>query len=93
MTTTESDITKNTNQTNPLLASENIERNRELIDDCFYVEQKKWGTWDSYDKEGKCIITSLTKESCVSATRFYLKGLQEGFPEVKTHEGTVGGKL
>lgn len=93
MTTTENDITKNTNQTNPLLASENIKQNQELIDGCFFVEQKKWGTWDSYDKEGKCIITSLTRENCISATRFYLKGLQEGFPEVKTHEGTVGGKL
>lgn len=93
MTTTENDITKNTNQTNPLLVSENIERNQELIDDCFYIEQRKWGTWDSYHKDGKCIITSLTKENCIAATRFYLKGLQEGFPEVKTHEGTVGGKL
>lgn len=73
--------------------SENIERNQELIDDCFYVEQKKWGTWDSKDKKGKNLITSLTKENCIAATRFYLKGLQEGFAEVKTHEGTVGGKL
>jgi hypothetical protein len=93
MTTTESDITKNTNQTHPLLVSENIKQSRELIDDCFYVEQKKWGTWDSVDKQGKGLITSLTREHCIAATRFYLKGLQEGFPEAKTHEGTVGGKL
>jgi len=64
-----------------------------LIDDCFYVELKKWGTWDSYDREGKCLITSLTEESCINATRFYLKGLQEGFQEVKSHQGTVDGKL
>lgn len=49
-----------------------------LIDDCFYVKEREWGTWDSYDKEGKCLITSLTEESCINATRFYLKGLQEG---------------
>lgn len=64
-----------------------------LIDDAFYVVQQKWGTWDSYDKEGKCLITSLTEENCIAATRCYCKWLQEGFPESKTHEGTVGGKL
>jgi hypothetical protein len=62
-------------------------------DDAFRVEQKKWGTWDSYTKDGKCIITSLTKEECIHATRCYLKWKQEGFPETKTHEGVVGGKL
>jgi hypothetical protein len=66
---------------------------KKLIDDCFYVEQKKYGLWDSTDLEGKGLVTSLTEEQCISATRFYLKGLQEGFPETKTHEGTVGGKL
>jgi hypothetical protein len=64
-----------------------------LIDDCFFVEQKKWGTWDSYDKDGKCLITSPTEQTCINATRFYLKGLQEGFGEVNVHQGTVDGKL
>jgi hypothetical protein len=66
---------------------------RKLIDDCFFIEQKKWGTWDSYDKEGKCIITSLTENECINATRFYLKGRQEGFTESRSYEGEVGGKL
>ena len=66
---------------------------KKLIDDCFYVEQKKWGTWDSTDFEGNGLITSLTEESCISATRFYLKGRQEGFPESKTYESEIGGKL
>jgi hypothetical protein len=64
-----------------------------LIDDCFFVEQKKWGTWDSYNKDGKCLITSLTEQSCIDATRYYMKGLQEGFAEVNSHQGTVDGKL
>jgi hypothetical protein len=65
-----------------------------LYDDCFYVEQKKYGLWYSTDKEGNGLITSLSEEQCLSATRFYLKGRQEGFPEPeKVHEGTVGGKL
>ncbi len=66
---------------------------KKLIDDCFYVEEKKYGLWGSSDKEGNGLITSLTEEQCISATRFYLKGRQEGFLESRTYEGQVGGKL
>jgi len=66
---------------------------KKLIDDNFYVDQKKYGLWYSTDKDGNGLITSLTEESCVSATRFYLKGRQEGFSESKTYESEVGGKL
>ncbi len=68
---------------------------KQLIDDAFYVEEKQWGTWDSYDKDGKCIITSLTEEECVKATRGYLKQKQENLlnqVEV-TDSATVDGKL
>jgi hypothetical protein len=65
-----------------------------LIDDVFYVGEKKYGLWESTDLEGKGLVTALTEDSCISGTRFYLKGRQEGFSEPeKTHEGTVGGKL
>ena len=68
---------------------------KQLIDDCFYVEQKKYGLWNSYDKDGKGIITSLTEEECVRATRFILKLKQENkLNEVgNTYSGTVDGKL
>jgi len=68
---------------------------KQLIDDCFYVEQKKYGLWDSYDKDGKGIITSLTEEECVRATRFILKLKQENrLNEVgNTYSGTVDGKI
>jgi len=66
---------------------------KKLIDDAFYVEQKRYGLWDSTDKDGKGLVTSLTEEQCISATRFYLKGRQEGFSESKTYESEVGGKL
>jgi hypothetical protein len=66
---------------------------KKLIDDCFYVEQKKYGLWDSTDLDGKGLVTSLTEEQCISATRFYLKGRQEGWSESKTYSGEVGGKL
>lgn len=66
---------------------------KNLIDDCFYVEEQRWGTWNSYDAEDKPILTSLTQDECISATRYVLKGWQEGFPESKTYEGKVDGKL
>ena len=66
---------------------------KKLIDDCFYIEQKKYGLWDSTDLEGNGLITSITEEECVRATRFYLKGKQEGWSETKTYDGVVGGKL
>lgn len=66
---------------------------KKLIDDVFYIEQSAWKTWKSSDKEGNSLITSLTEESCIASTRFFLKGLQEGFPESQTHSGTVDGKL
>jgi hypothetical protein len=64
-----------------------------LIDDTFFVKQQKWGTWNSYDKEGKGLVTSLTEDQCISATRYILKGRQEGFPESKSYEGQISGKL
>ncbi len=67
--------------------------NKKIIDGCFYCEEQRWGTWKSYDLEGKSIITSLTEEECVRATRWYLKQKQEGFNQVKTYSGEVGGKL
>ena len=66
---------------------------KKLIDDCFYVEQKRWGTWDSFTPEGKCIVTSLTEESCIQATRFILQGRQEGFVETKTYSTKDNYKL
>jgi hypothetical protein len=68
---------------------------KQLIDECFYVEEKKWGTWDSFDTEGKCIITALTEKDCIAATRYYLKLKQENNlnqTEI-TYTATVDGKL
>jgi hypothetical protein len=65
----------------------------EWIDDSFRVEQSRWKTWRSYTKEGKELITALDRDNCITATRFYLKGCQEGWIDTRTYEGTVGGKL
>jgi len=64
-----------------------------LIDEAFFIEKKSWGLWDSYDKENNKLVTSLTEQSCISATRFYLKGKQEGWGESQSYSGTVQGKL
>jgi uncharacterized lipoprotein NlpE involved in copper resistance len=64
-----------------------------LIDEAFYVEEGFGKTWKSFDKDGNPLVTSLTSEACISATRFYLKGKQEGFFESKTYSGKVDGKL
>jgi len=66
---------------------------KKLIDNAFYVDERKYGLWYSTDKDGNGLITSLTEQQCISATRYYLKGRQEGFPESKTYESEVGGKL
>jgi hypothetical protein len=67
---------------------------KQLIDEAFYVEQSARKTWKSYDKDGKPLVTSLTSENCIAATRFYCKGLQEGFGKnAASYEGSVGGKL
>jgi hypothetical protein len=66
----------------------------DYIDDAFRVEQTRWKTWRSFDTEGNGIITALNEELCVNATRFYLKGKQDGWGNATiTYDGTVGGKL
>ena len=63
------------------------------IDDAFYVKKGMY-LWTSVDKEGKNLLSSLTEEECIKASRFYLKRLQEGWGENSIkYEGTVGGKL
>jgi len=66
-------------------------------DEAFMVRKQRWGTYVSCAlKDDRTLITSLTLENCVAATRFYLKGLQEGWideEQARVYEGTVGGKL
>ncbi len=68
-------------------------------DETFVVRKQRWGTHVSYSlTDNQALITSLTLESCVAATRFYLKALQEGWEAFGTessrsYEGTVSGKL
>jgi hypothetical protein len=64
------------------------------IDDAFWVKRQRWGTFVSIGADDLEIITALTEEQCVSATRWYLKCKQEGFPDdARSYTGVVGGKL
>ena len=64
-----------------------------IHDDCFTVAKQRWGTWISTSTEGEKLITALSEDVCVRVTRWYLKCRIDGFPEVKSYDGTVGGKL
>ena len=66
-----------------------------MYDDCFFLEER-FGLWHSVSKDREPLVTSLTKEVCIDATRFYLKGRQEGSSEESNrviNSGVVGGKL
>lgn len=73
-----------------------------VYDNAFIVIKQRWGTYTSVayspdpDVPAKKLITSLTEELCISSTRFYLKGLQEGWKTTgsgNVYDGEVGGKL
>ncbi len=72
---------------------------KQLVDDEFYVEKKRWGTYQSYDKDENGLITSLTEEQCIAATRFLLKVRQEEKngnivdETLKTYSGDIDYKL
>ena len=70
----------------------NIMTDKKLIDDVFTVEKARF-LWHSKDKDGNGLVSALTEQACIIATRFYLKGKQEGFSDTKSYDGTVGGKL
>ena len=72
-----------------------ITEGQELIDDMFYIKRQSWGTFVSHLADGTPLVTSLTEELCLAATRFWLKGSQEGWDtaETKTYDSSVGGKL
>ena len=65
-----------------------------FIDEAFTVDKARWGTWRSFDRDGKELITSMTEEQCIAATRWYLKQRQEGLTDqASTYDGVVSGKL
>ena len=63
-------------------------------DDAFWVKKQRWGTFTSVGSNDINILTSLSLEQCVNATRWYLKSKQDGFTDdAPTYDSFVGGKL
>jgi len=62
----------------------------------FRVEQKRFGTWTSYSKDGTALITGLTREVVLQGTPFHLEGVATNWANArssKPFDGVVGGKL
>ena len=62
----------------------------------FRVEQKRFGTWTSYSKDGTALITGLTREVVIQGTPFHLEGVATNWANArssKPFDGIVGGKL
>ena len=62
----------------------------------FRVEKKRFGTWTSFSKDGKELITGLTREAVTQGTPFHLEGVATNWANCSTsdpYDGTVGGKL
>ena len=62
----------------------------------FRVEQKRFGTWTSYSKDGTALITGLTREIVIQGTPFHLEGVATNWTNArssKPFDGVVGGKL
>ena len=64
-------------------------------DECFRIYENRFKMWISVLKDGEELVTAADKELCISMTRFYLKGRQEGWGETSRviNDGVVGGKL
>jgi len=67
----------------------------EWFDDCFRVYANRFKMWISVAKDGEELVTAMDKELCISMTRFYLKGRQEGWGDTSrvVNSGVVSGKL
>ena len=81
--------------TNIMKQSDPMSAEKKLIDDCFYVVKARF-LWHSYDKENNGLVSALDEKTCIHMTRFYLKGLQEGWDDKTSrvvNSGVVGGKL
>ena len=68
----------------------------EWIDDCFRVWETRFGLWSSETKQGRKMLTGLTREAVVDMTRWHLKCEQDGTLDQHSWvvgDAFVGGKL
>jgi len=68
----------------------------EWIDDCFRVWETRFGLWSTETKQGRKMLTGLTREAVVDMTRWHLKCEQDGTLDQHSWvvgDAFVGGKL
>ena len=67
----------------------------ELIDECFYVWETRYGLYSTMTKEGRRMMTGATKDGVTVMTRWHLKCEQEGTLHLYTRvvNVTMGVKL
>ena len=70
--------------------------NEIVYDEAFVVRESSSGLFNSFTTVGVPKVCGLTREGVVHATRWYLKGEQEGWPDGSSRvvgDAFVGGKL
>ena len=67
----------------------------ELIDECFYVWETRYGLYSTMTKEGRQMLTGATKDGVTKMTRWHLKCEQDGTLHLHTRvvNVTMGVKL
>jgi hypothetical protein len=68
----------------------------ELIDDCFYVWETRFGLFSTMTTKGRGMLTGADKDGVIDMTRWHLKCEQDGTLHLYTrvvNSGVVGGKL
>lgn len=70
--------------------------NAELIDECFYVWETRYGLFSTMTKQGRKMLTGMHKDNVITMTRWHLKCEQDGTLHLYTrvvNSGIVAGKL
>ena len=72
-----------------------VPKGAELIDECFYVWETRYGLYSTMTKEGRNMMTGGTKDGVTVMTRWHLKCEQEGTLHLYTRvvNSTQGVKL
>jgi len=73
-----------------------IPEGAELIEECFYVWETRYGLYSTMTKQGRQMMTGATKDGVTVMTRWHLKCEQEGTLKQYTRvvgSATVDGKL
>ena len=73
-----------------------VPKGAELIDECFYVWETRYGLYSTMTKEGRQMMTGATKDGVSVMTRWHLKCEQEGTLHLYTRvvgSAVVSGKL